>query len=169
MELCNKCNYLYTIRKANKKKKDINSIKELLLLVNNLSNYNINISKNNIIKNKSFKKLSKKVQDHILSYINKNNNISIEFFCSNCNNTKLMTKSTKIHEINKNKLQNKILEDHIINLHLNNPILPRTKLYVCRNKKCTTHKNPKLKKVIFFKDNNNLRYICSVCKSYWLT
>ena len=57
----------------------------------------------------------------------------------------------------------------MINLYLNNPILPRTKLYVCRNKNCNTHKNPQLKKAIFFKENNNLRYICSVCKTYWLT
>ena len=56
-----------------------------------------------------------------------------------------------------NNLQNKVIEDHMINLHLNNPILLRTKLYICRNKNCNTHKKPQLKKAVLFKENNKIR------------
>ena len=49
-------------------------------------------------------------------------------------------------------------------------IVPRTTNYICNNKKCITHKKPKLREAIFFKEkknNYNIIYLCLVCNENW--
>lgn len=46
----------------------------------------------------------------------------------------------------------------------------RTKKYICANKKCPSHKNPDDKEALMTRNNNyNLRYVCTICKSSWLS
>ena len=40
MELCSKCDYMYTIRKMENKKKELTNVDELLKNINNLSKFN---------------------------------------------------------------------------------------------------------------------------------
>ncbi len=53
----------------------------------------------------------------------------------------------------------------------NDPTLPVTKKYVCINDKCSTQKDPALKKAVFYrqKGSYSVRYICTICDSFWNT
>jgi len=44
--------------------------------------------------------------------------------------------------------------------------LPRTRKYVCQNKKCISHKHPGKKEAVFFRADNTFKitYICTLCK-----
>ena len=55
--------------------------------------------------------------------------------------------------------------------YVNDNTLPRSKNYNCINGTCPTHKNPSLKLAVFYRQKGtyNVRYICSVCSSYWNT
>jgi hypothetical protein len=167
MELCSKCDYMYTIRKMENKKKELTNVDELLKNINNLSKFNILISSTDIKKNKKFRKLDKKKQNDILLFLVKNKNIDIEFYCTNCNNTELVNRSIKLYEINRKEKENIVLEPHVIKLYMNNPLYPKTNLYKCKNESCDTHKNNSIKKATFFKQNNNMKYICNICMTYW--
>lgn len=55
--------------------------------------------------------------------------------------------------------------------YVHDKTLPRSKNYNCINEKCSTHKNPSLKMAVFYRQKNsyNVRYICTICNSYWNT
>ena len=56
--------------------------------------------------------------------------------------------------------------DHLIH----DPTYNRTKVYICENKKCPTHKDPDLREAIMTHNAQyNLRYVCTVCKASWLS
>jgi aspartate carbamoyltransferase regulatory subunit len=50
------------------------------------------------------------------------------------------------------------------------PILPRTIRYICKNPKCDTHSNSSKKEAVFFRINNTykIRYVCVECKTSWI-
>ena len=53
---------------------------------------------------------------------------------------------------------------------IHDPTYNRTKVYICENKKCPTHKEPDLREAIMTHNAQyNLRYVCTVCKSSWLS
>ncbi len=89
------------------------------------------------------------------------------YYCNNCGFNKQIENGTFIFGRNKNS-NNKTFDRNIITNKFDTT-LPFTRDYNCINDKCTTHKNPEIKKAVFYRINNshNIRYICSVCDSYW--
>ena len=51
----------------------------------------------------------------------------------------------------------------------NDPILPRTHDYTCKNPNCISHKNIESKEAVFYKEKNTFKviYICTVCYFSW--
>lgn len=95
------------------------------------------------------------------------------FYCNNCSNIQEIEPGTIINvsggveqsvyipKENINKIKNKKL----------NKSLLRTKNYICQNKDCPTHQNPKTKEAIIehvSHDSFIVKYICCVCNCYWL-
>ena len=69
-------------------------------------------------------------------------------------------------------LNTNFTEKESIETKLNDHTLPRTKDYICPNKKCSASKNDSAKEAIFYrpyKNSYNLKYVCGLCKSSWLT
>ena len=49
------------------------------------------------------------------------------------------------------------------------PALPRTKDYSCKNLNCITHQDKKSKEAVFYREPNSfkLNYLCTVCNFSW--
>jgi len=142
-----------------------------------MKNFNIN----ELNKNTTFNKLSSNqktlVINRILEKIPKQkntkqtSNIQKEsyFYCKSCGYNKKIPNKQFIFSRGDEK------KDDFYNYrfidYINDNTLPKTKNYNCINEKCTTHKNPSIKLAVFYrqKDSYNVRYVCSVCKSYWNT
>jgi hypothetical protein len=75
---------------------------------------------------------------------------------------------TIFYKFSYNNLNNNITFDNI-DLIINNPILPRTKNYICQNKDCISHQDLDNKKAIIYrvKETFNTFYICCNCKFVW--
>ncbi len=142
-----------------------------------MKNFNIN----ELNKNATFNKLSSfqktLVINRILEKIPKQKNtkqiynIQKEsyFYCKSCGyNKKIPNKQFIFSRGNEKK-------DDFYNYrfidYVNDNTMPKTKNYNCINETCNTHKNPSIKLAVFYrqKDSYNVRYVCSVCKSFWNT
>jgi len=155
----------------------INEILEGIDTEQNLKNFDIANLNKNIIFNKLSNNQKTLVINRILeklpksSKIQKFSNITKESFnyCKTCGYyEKIKNKSCIFSRGNEKKDDSYNIK--FIDYKYDNT-LPSTKKYVCINDKCTTHNNPKLKSAVFFrqKDSYNIRYICSVCDSFWNT
>ena len=157
MYFCPQCNYTFDITKSTLNKEDIKSVDELFeklksIEITDLSNYNITFAKDNLAKNKNFKKLSKDKKEIINNLFEDVQFDKIEFQCLNCNFRKPINKSIKLYEYNlennKQSTYNSITENKLL---FRNPIFPRTKDYTCKNLNCITHKDT-TKKAVYYKD-----------------
>lgn len=133
-----------------------------------------NVDVNKLLKSSEYKALTTEKKDTIYNKIYKMENINIDFFyiCKN-NNCSFYSKIE-----NGAYLYSKVFGDSSSELEHNfnannycmNNTLPRTKKYICTNKKCITHKNPDKKEAIFKRIRNSLKivYICNECKTSWI-
>jgi len=157
--------------KENKVLKKVNDAIKVFEANGNLKNYNAEFKFEELEKNSKFKKLSNENKDKFNILFNNNNNITgAQFKCNNCNFTKEITESVLLYQYEVYDKIDKIksLEDN--ELTINNPILPRTQDYICKNISCPTNKNNKMKKeAVFFRDNDSykLNYICGICYHNW--
>ncbi len=95
--------------------------------------------------------------------IEKSNKNLAYYRCTYCNYTKPIKPGTRIysksseHKIGQSSFDTKNMKY--------NPIIPFTRNYICPNKKCISHKNPKKKEAKFFRvgDNYKTTYICMAC------
>jgi len=88
------------------------------------------------------------------------------FVCSNCSYSVKIEEGTRIFSRTSDDVsQTYGTGDYSDMLHSN--IVPRTRKYVCPNKKCVSHKDPIKREAIFFRKNNSYEivYICSACKT----
>ena len=134
---------------------------------------------NNIDKNQTYNKLSPEkktlVLNRLYEKLPKNSKIlktqeinrPAYYYCKNCGYNIKIDNETFIFSRNKNS-NNETFNTNIV-LNKYDTTLPYTKEYTCINKNCPTHKNPSIKKAIFYRKNNTyyIRYICTVCDSYW--
>lgn len=144
-----------------------------------LKNFNIS----DLNKNPSFVKLSNNQKTLVINRIidrlpksikniksNENfNNKESYFYCKSCGyNEKIPNKMFIFSRGNekKNELYNFNFQNYT-----NDNTLPYSKNYNCINEKCKTHIDPKLKNAVFFRNGNsyNIKYICSICDSFWDT
>lgn len=177
MFLCSKCNYAYDIKKISGSSSliEVNKLNSVFkILDENLDNYIFTFDKKKLTNSKRFNTLDKTLQEKLLKNFDKKQktevNFLAEFYCNNCGNKEPITKSTKLYEINKQS-EGKMFTPEEIDIIVNDPTLPRTKNYNCKNKKCETLKNENLKEAVFFKENNfktyQLYYACCHCKYHW--
>ena len=101
----------------------------------------------------------------------KNTNIVVKesyFYCKNCGyNEKI---PDKMFIFSRSFKSNNALNNNFLNYKYDNT-LPFSKKYNCINQNCSTHKNPITKNAVFYRFNNTytIRYICTICDSYWNT
>jgi len=177
MYFCPKCHFSFDIGKSsnvfidekNVIKKSADIFKKL---ENNedLSNFKTDVKIEEITKNIKYKKLNDNEKTKITKLYNDVITSGIEFKCTNCNNSVEIKESILLYELDMNSKNNNIKTLEENQLYCNNPILPRTHDYICKNEFCETHKNSKIKKEsVFYRENNSMKvnYICCICYFNW--
>ena len=176
MYFCPKCSYILDIGKSSnityEDDKIITKVNDLFTIIESkkdLTEYKIEIQKEEIINSKKYQKLQENTKNILDNIFNSNITTSAEFKCNNCNYTDQIIKTTLLYNISMNDINTTTLSHDECILMTNDPLLPHTSDYVCLNNKCTTHKNIKLKNAIFYKKNNtyNVNYICTICYYNW--
>lgn len=177
MYFCPNCSYILDISKSTNITKNtddripINKINDIFKLLDNnsLLNYKAEFTKDELIKNKKYQKLKDidKIKIDELFEINSFSNA--EFKCNNCNYTKQIINTTLLYQIN---MEDKIEKTYTLEeneLLTNDPLLPHTHDYICKNPNCITHSKLDLKDAVFYKDRNSYKvnYICSKCYYNW--
>ena len=170
MYFCPKCDYTFDISNSNSKKSIENVSDVFNIPIDEIGNYMADFEKSKLLKSSLYSKLSKedKKKYDVLFDISIN---KIQFQCLNCNYKEPINSSMKLYEINfendvvtnyKSKEENKLI--------FNNPILPRTRDYTCKNINCISHKDNSKKEAVFYKDKQtyNLTYLCGVCYTSWV-
>jgi hypothetical protein len=90
------------------------------------------------------------------------------FLCTNCGSSFVIQPGTILYDFNLDT-KGKATDEDDIELKCQDPILPRTKDYICPNKSCKSHNNSLEKEAVFYRNSSgyNLRYICCECKTQW--
>ena len=140
-----------------------------------MDDYNFAIEVSNLEKNSKYKKLSDsdriKVYNKITEnlYLNKSSTSDqlASFICNNCSYNKEITSSLTLYKKSYRETNNKINYDINTNeLLKNDPTLPRTRNYSCKNISCLTNdsKNKTInKEAVFFRENGfDIKYLCSM-------
>ena len=175
MFLCPKCDYSYMITKnksLSDEKIQITKVNQVFKILNdNLSAYEFKFPIEKLKKSKRFSKISKENQKRLLDNFSNKKKVEINtiFLCTNCSNTEPITTTVKLFEIRKDKESSKRLKDFELDFYINNPTLPRTSDYTCKNPDCLSHVDKTNKEAVFFreKDSYQLKYICNVCSHIW--
>ena len=130
--------------------------------------YRATFSKSELENNKKYLKYPKDAQNKFNVLFN-NINITAEYKCNNCNFTKPINETIRLYTSNSEPITNKLMHSQDNELICNNPILPHTHDYNCKNIDCITHSQPELKDSIFYKDrlSYKIKYVCCVCKHNW--
>jgi len=184
MNFCKKCNYVLNINKKQLNEDEKNHYKigtvEAFL---NYVKYNMTEANQTVemkidresLKEKlvmKFKKNPEKVDELIKQYdviSSKKNSFDVYLVCNNCNSAYTINPKTVILSTNLEETGKQFKE---VNLEYKclDPILPRTKDYICHNSKCSSHKNNADKEAIFYRESNGylLKYVCCVCKTSWV-
>ena len=181
MYFCPKCSYSLDLQKetdagVEKEKEVIDTptaaFKKILKEKIAPSGVQYKFTKNDLIKNSKYVKLTDEEKNLILAPFeeNQDNNISrVQFYCQNCFWSKSIKKSVMIYAM-ASKDEQKILTQDELELVIVDPTRPRTKDYYCKNPKCITHGSSDTKKeAVFFRnqDDNGMNYVCTVCKFNW--
>ena len=135
-------------------------------------NIKLIFSKKDLYASKEYKKLSTDDKEIVNKKYLDINNISFNlayFICNNCQFVTKLEQGTKVYEVS---MKTKYTEHEKLETKLQDCTLPRTKDYICPNKKCKSHKNTIEKEAIFYrpyKNSYNLKYVCGMCLTSWLT
>ena len=175
MFLCPKCNYSYMISKNKNMSDDkitISKVNQVFkILDENINAYIFDFPVDKLKKSKRFQKLDKDVQTKLIDNFKNKKRVEINtiFSCTNCSNVEPITTTVKLFEIRKDKEGSKKLESYQLDYYINDPSLPRTRDYNCKNPDCVTHVKKDNKEAVFFreKDSYQLKYICTVCSHLW--
>lgn len=176
---CPECLYSLGISKSTNiddyddDKKSINIAEALKLLSKDdttFQNFKPDFSKNDLIKNKKYQKLSVNDKSN-LNLLFTNQVSEADLKCNNCGYKKQVDETIKLYEYNVNDKTSVIrtLEDN--KLLTLDPTLPRTRDFTCKNVNCTTHKSKDPKEAVFLRQSKsyNLTYICTTCYYSWNT
>ena len=172
MYFCPKCSYSFDIKKSSglggTEKKSISISDAFKKIDKDLGKYKADFSKEDLISHKKYKKLSDSDKEKIESLFD-SGGVGAEFSCSNCGFIKEITESIRLYQLDKVN-DNEVLQTLDDNkLLFNDPALPRTKDYNCKNVNCITHKDKSKKESVYFRDPKSyqLNYICGVCYFSW--
>lgn len=175
MYFCPKCSYSFDVTKlssnTNDDKEEISSLNTIVKKINkneNIQNIKLTIPKNSLLNDDKFKKLKENIRKKILSlYDNKASNII--FHCLNCNNKSSINETIRLYNLDLREESGNILSFDDCKIISNDPILPRTKDFNCKNINCITHKDKSKKEAVYYKDNSTYKvnYICCSCYTNW--
>lgn len=172
---CPDCTYTLGINKSTQLESSddrikIESVSEIFKMLEkeDFNNFIAAFSKKELMSNKKYQKLSQNDKNKIEKlFISKFSEADLS--CSNCGFKKQINETVKLYEFNvlDKSISKRSLEDN--KLLTLDPILPRTRDYICKNVNCITHKDPKIKEAVFMKipKNYSLTYICCVCHYGW--
>jgi hypothetical protein len=177
MYFCPNCSYSFDIVKSvNLSVKDpriqIVKLNEGIKLYEenkDMSKYVAIFNRDETSKNKKYQKLDDKQKAIFNQIFDAITSSGAEFKCNNCNNVQPINNTVLLYNLNmeeKNTFTRTLEENEFI---CNDPILPRTHDYTCRNPNCITHKDIKRKESVFYKEKNSFKvnYICTVCYFSW--
>ena len=178
MYFCPNCSYSFDINKASTvsndvdERKSINKLPDLFKLLDtnaDLSMYKSNFNKDEILKNKRYMKLSENIKQTINQIFEQHVISGAEFKCNNCNNIQPIKESLLLYQISMNNKSSKIKTLDENKFIAQDPLLPRTRDYICKNPMCITLKDTKIKEAVFYRDSDTfkLNYICTVCNFGW--
>jgi hypothetical protein len=177
MYFCPKCNYSFDIGKS--VGSDDSEEKQLVKKVNDiikhyeagtsLNNFKAEFKKEDLEKNSKYKKLSEeeKLKFEVLFQLPQIT--GAQFRCNNCSFAKEITESVLLYELDMSDKYDKIRSIEDNQLICNNPILPRTHDYMCKNLECPTIKTKIKKEAVFFREKYTYKvnYVCCICYHSW--
>lgn len=191
MLFCEKCHYSYNITKDVKNKQSGGKVNTALdEIFSKFSSGDVlkeadlkKLSFADIKDDERFDRLSKKNQQKLVSNIKnidktftvekndddapKTNTTSAFLICKFCKNHKPIEPGTVIYSKSYGVGLTMDVPDYTYMIE--DSSLPRTRAYVCKNTKCSTHKNPATKEAIIVKNEiDQVIYVCTVCKSDWI-
>jgi hypothetical protein len=132
--------------------------------------YQIGFSKDELIKDKKFNKLPSSEKTKIMQLF-QSLIINAELSCNNCGYRSDILETMKLYEFNISDAVNLVrtLDDN--KLITQDPTLPRTRDFVCKNVSCPTvnSKSNILKEAVWIRTpkNFNVEYICTSCYYSW--
>ena len=97
---------------------------------------------------------------------------NIIFICKNCDYTEKIRQTFRLYQSD-NNLKNKIKDNtpEINSFYLEDPTLPRSNNYVCKNIDCISLKEKEKEKnhIVFYRNpDNSITSVCSSCKFSWV-
>jgi hypothetical protein len=141
------------------------------------------ISMSEILKHSMYKKLKSDVKELVYNKIqdllplkekkisgemtDKIKDVNISYFvCNNCGYSRKIEEGTLMFSLTDDTITQSYMTEHISDM-IHSNILPRTRKYICVNKRCKSHTDPTKREAVFFRIQNsyNIRYICTECKT----
>ena len=177
MYFCPSCSYSFDIVKSSQSssQKDtrvsIEKLSEALKKFEtgeDMSKFVAQFSREETNKNKKYQKLDDNEKVKFNQIFEEVLSSGAEFKCNNCNNIQPIKETILLYNINmEEKSKIRTLEEN--EFICQDPILPRTHDYNCKNPNCITHKDKSKKESVFFKEKNSFKvnYICTVCFYSW--
>jgi len=178
MYFCPKCNYSFDISKStgtnsNEEKQILKKVSDAIKIYDekqSLYNYKAEFKKEDLEKNFKYKKLSPENKEKFEVLFQLSQITGAQFKCNNCSFTEEITETVLLYELDLTDKYDKIRLIDENQLICNNPMLPRTHDYICKNNLCLTINNTKIKKeAVFFREKNSFKvnYICTICNHSW--
>jgi len=178
MYFCPKCNYSFDIGKStgtdvSEEKQPLKKVNEAIKIYEEeqpLDNYKAEFKKEDLEKNSKYKKLSHENKEKFEILFQLPPITGAQFKCNNCSFTKEINETVLLYELDfsdKSEKTRSLEENQLI---CNNPMLPRTHDYICKNNLCPSLKDTKIKKeAIFIRDKETFKinYICTLCYHNW--
>jgi hypothetical protein len=178
MNFCPNCNNILDCIKSlniSSEKISLKKCSDLIKLIENnedISNYKVEFNKIDILEHKKYLKYDENLKNKINQLFKQTSNLntSAEYKCLNCGYSKPILETTRLYYNSvdsDNLIFIKSLEEN--ELISNDPLVPHTKDYICKNPNCITHKQSELKDSIFYKDKHSYKvnYICCICFYNW--
>jgi hypothetical protein len=188
MFFCNECQYLFNITRDIKNKQVGGKVNIALNKIFEKFNKNEEyieddfkkITGKDILEDERYDSMSKKNQRKLTAFIkNFDKNFFVEnpeekqkigvnkayFICKFCKNHREIKPGTLIYAKSYLSLDQDEADNYELLIH--DATLPRTKNYLCKNKKCKTYQDPELKEAIIYKKKERLTYICYHCGTHW--
>lgn len=175
MESCNKCGYAFNFKKASELVDEFKKIKQPGKFISECLQDNNKVigefTLNQLTKDKKYTSLNEENKDKV-SNLYKFTKEDLEskglLICSFCKFVKFIDPNQILLE---DTFISSVKNDNVFNTHLRtlDNTLPRTGEYKCRNSKCASHKNPKLREAVIYRRRNTMHtsYMCCACNEFW--
>jgi DNA-directed RNA polymerase subunit M/transcription elongation factor TFIIS len=166
---CPNCNNLLHLTKDSQVGGDTANYSDVIESVLNKEETNYTVNMDNLKQSTEFQELNKKEKKIILDHFAKNsihkskqNPIHV---CNNCS----FKRAIEPGHIFYRKISNlEQYESSAMNYKLiaNDPTLPITRNYSCKNVSCLSHSDPSKREAVFI-TTNKVTYICRSCFTHW--